>query len=74
MEVFIFSPPKKHLDHELKTKLNGKKLSQTNSFQYLGIHLHKFLPSKHLVNNVAIKLNKTNVVLSKIRHYVDIKI
>ena len=28
-ELLMFSPPKKQLDHELKIKLNGKKLDQT---------------------------------------------
>ena len=35
----MFSPHKKQLDHELKIKLNGKKLYQTDSVKYVGIHL-----------------------------------
>ena len=30
-EVVMFNPPKKQLDHELKIKLNGKNLYQTES-------------------------------------------
>ena len=37
----MFSPPKKQPDHKLKLKLDGKKLYQTDSVKYLGIHLGK---------------------------------
>ena len=69
----MLSPPTKQLDHELKIKLNGKKLHQTYSAKYRGIHVDKYLTWKHQINNVAIKLNKGNAMLSKIRHYVNIK-
>ena len=64
---------KKQLDRELKLKLNGKKLYQADSFKYLGIHLDKYVTWKHQINSVATKLNKANAIISKIRHYVDIK-
>ena len=64
---------KKQLNHKLKIKLNGKTFYQTNSVKYLRIHLDKHLTSKRQINNVAIKLNKANAMLSKIRHYVEIK-
>ena len=67
------SLPKKQPDHELKIKLNGKKLYKTDSVMYLGIDLYKYLTWKHQINNVTMKLNETNAMLSKIRHYVDIK-
>ena len=46
---------------------------QTDPVKYLGIHLDKYFNWKHQINNVAIKLNNANAVLSKIRHNVDIK-
>ena len=67
------SLPKKQPDHELKIKRNGKKLYKTDSVMYLGIDLDKYLTWKHQINNVTIKLNEANAMLSKIRHYVDIK-
>ena len=77
-ELVIFSPRKKQLDRELKTtkkiRLNCKKLYQTDSVKYLGIHLYKYLIWKFHVNNVALKLNKANAMLTKIKHYVDIKL
>ena len=72
-ELGMFSPPKKQLDHELKLKLNDKKLHQTDSVKYLEIHLGKYFTSEHQIKNAAIKLNKANAVLTKIRHCVDMK-
>ena len=69
----MFNPLKKQLDHELKIKLNGKKLYQTDSVKYLGMYIDKNLTWKHHVNNVAIKLSTANAMLSKIRHYIDKK-
>ena len=54
-------------------KLNGKKLYQNDSGKYVWIHLDKYLTWMHQINNAAIKLNKANAMLSKLRHYVDIK-
>ena len=53
--------------------LNGKKLYWADSVKYLKIDLDKYITWKHQINNVSIKLNKTNAMLSKIRHYVEIK-
>ena len=47
--------------------------SLTNSVEYIGIHLDKYLTWKHQINNVAVNVNKINAILSKIRHYIDIK-
>ena len=64
---------KNQLDHELEIKLSGKQLYQTDSVKCLRIHLDKYLTWKHEINNVAIKLDKGNSTLSKIRNYVGIK-
>ena len=69
----MFNSLKKQLDHELKIKLNGKKLYQTDSVKYLGMYIDKNLTWKHHVNNVAIKFSTANAMLSKIRHYIDKK-
>ena len=58
MELVLFNPPEKQLDHELKRKLDGKKCCQTNSVKYLGIHMDKNLTWKRIHNTV--KLNETN--------------
>ena len=58
---------RKTLNHELKIKLMGKMLYQTGLVKYLGIHLDKYLTGKHQINNVAIELNKANIIV--IKHY-----
>lgn len=65
---YVYSPPEKQIDHAMKIKLNGKKLYQTNSVKYLGIHFDIYLFWKHQINNADEKLNKENAILSKIRY------
>ena len=37
-ELFVFTSPKKQLYSGLRIKLNGKRLYETDSVKYLGIH------------------------------------
>ena len=69
----LFTSSKKQLDCDLKIKLNGKRLYETDSVRYLGIQIDKRLTWKQQINNVALKLNKANAMLSKLRHVLDIK-
>ena len=71
-ELVLFTSSKKQLDCDLKIKLNGKKLYKTDSVKYLGIQIDKRLTRKQQIN-VALKLNKANAMLSKLRHVLDIK-
>ena len=68
----MFNKTKNQLDHEV-TIVNGKELHQTYSIEYLCVYLDKYLSWKHQIDDAAIKLNKANAMLSKIRHYIDIK-
>ena len=68
----MFNKTKNQLDHEV-TIVNGKRLHQTYSIEYLCVYLDKYLSWKHQIDDAAIKLNKANAMLSKIRHYIDIK-
>ena len=70
-ELVLFK--KKQMDCDLKVKLNGQKIYETDSVKYLGIKIDKNLSWENQINNVSIKLNKANAMLSKIRHYVDFK-
>ena len=72
-ELVLFTSSKKQLDCDLKIKLNGKRLYETDSVRYLGIQIDKRLTWKQQINNVALKLNKANAMLSKLRHVLDIK-
>ena len=57
----------------MKLKLNGKRLYTTNSVKYLGIKIDENLNWHQQINNVAVKLNRANAMLSKVRHFVDKK-
>ena len=72
-ELVLFTSSKKQLDCDLKIKLNGKRLNETDSVKYLGIQIDKRLTWKQHINHVALKLNKANAMLSKLRHVLDIK-
>ena len=72
-ELVLFTSSKKQLDCNLKIKLKGKRLYEVDSVRYLGIQIDKRLTWKQQINNVALKLNKANAMLSKLRHVLDIK-
>ena len=72
-ELVLFTSSKKQLDCDLKIKLNGKRLNETDSVKYLGIQIEKRLTWKKHINHVALKLNKATAMLSKSRHALDIK-
>ena len=68
-EVVLFKSSRKLTDVPLKLKLNGKRLYPTNSVKYLGINIDENLTWKQQISDIAIKLNKTNGILSKLRHF-----
>ena len=72
-ELVLFTSSKKQLDCDLKIKLNGKRLYETDSVKYLGIQIGKRLTWRQHINHVALKLNKANAMFSKLRHVSDIK-
>ena len=72
-ELVLFTSSKKQLDFDLKIKLNGKRLYETDSVKYLGVQVDKRLTWKQHIDHAALKLNKANAMLSKLRHVLDIK-
>ena len=62
------------LEGDLKIKLCGKKLYPTESVKYLGVKIDTNLTWQHHVNDLSIKLNRTNALVFKIRKYVSPKI
>ena len=72
-ELVIFKYPRKVLSDEIKIKLTGKRLYPSNSVKYLGVRIDKFLHRHDQVNNIAVKLNRANALLLKIRNYVNMK-
>ena len=69
--MILFKPTKKPLDGQLKLKLNGKRLYQTSLVKYLGIKIDEYLTWQDHINNIAIKLNKANAMLYKVRQFVN---
>ena len=57
----------------MNLKLDGKRLYTTNSAKYLGIKIDETINWKQQINNVAVKLNRADAMLSKVRHFVHKK-
>ena len=70
-EVVLFKSLRKQTETILKLKLNGKRLYTTDSVKYLGIRIDENLSWHQQINNVPIKLNRANAMLSKVRDFVD---
>ena len=64
---------RKLTDIPLKLKLNGKRLYHANSGKHLGINIDENLNWKQPVSDIDIKLNKENGILSKLRHFINMK-
>ena len=71
-ELVIFKHQRKKLDCEVKIKLNRKRLYPTDSVEYLCIRIDKNLNWKHHVSDIAIKLNRADALLFKIRNFINI--
>ena len=72
-ELVIFKSPRKVLLDEIKIKLSGKRLYPSNSVKYLGIKIDRFLHWHDQVNSIAVKRNRVNALLLKIRNHVNTK-
>ena len=67
-ELVIFKSPRKVLLDEIKIKLSGKRLYPSSSGKYLGIKIDRFSHWHDQVNSIAVKLNRANALLLKIRN------
>ena len=70
-EFVIFRSPRKPIDFEVNIKLNGKRLYPSSYVKYLGVLIDEHLSWKYHINELLKKLNRSNSLLSKIRHYVN---
>ena len=64
----------KEMGFDLKLKLNGKRLYPTTSVKYLGIKTDENLTWTDHIKDTAIKLNRANAMLFKVREFANIKI
>ena len=73
-ELILFKPKMKKLDFDLKLRLNGKRIYPTKSVKYLGIKTDENLTWIDHIDDIAIKLNKANAMLFKVREFLNTKI
>ena len=70
-ELVISKSPRKALLDEIKIKISGKRFHPSNSIKYLGVKIDRYLHWHD--QDIAVKLNRTNALLLKIRNYVNMK-
>ena len=70
-ELIIFRDPRKIYNHELKIKLNGKRLIPCKSVKYLGIYIDCHFNWKVHQTEIPSKLSRAIGMLCKIRHFVN---
>ena len=70
-ELVIFKHQRKDIDSPIKIKLSHTRLYPSKSVKYLGIKIDENLNWKQHIHDIAIKLNRANVLLSIIRNYVN---
>ena len=71
-QLVIFKHQRKKIDSEVKIKLNRKRLYPTDSVKYLGIRIDENSNWKHHLSNIAIKLNRANVLLFKMSNSINL--
>ena len=72
--MLIFKSKQKKFEGDLKFKLCGRRLYPTESVKCFGVKIDTNLSCQYLVNDLSIKLNRTNALLFKMRKYVSLKI
>ena len=63
--MVIFKSKQKKFEGDLKIKLSGKRLYPTESVKYLGVKIDTNLSWQYHVNDLSVKLNRANALLSK---------
>lgn len=72
-KAILFKLARKEKDSPLKLKLTWKRLCPVKSMKYLSIKFDEILNWKQQISHLAISLNRANVILSKLRHFIDRK-
>ena len=70
-EAVLFRHPKKKLNYKIKLKLNGKSIYFSSHVKYLGVILDEHLNWSYHMTNLAVKLRRSNGIISKLRHSVS---
>ena len=69
----IFRPPQKLVNYPINLKINSQILMHENSIKYLGIMIDSHLNWKSQVSYISKKIKRNIGILSKIRHFVNLK-
>ena len=72
-EPIMFKSRRKVLSDEMKIKDTKKTTHSSNSVKSLGVRIDEFFYFCDQVNDIAVKLNRVNVLLLKSRTYVNMK-
>ena len=72
--MVIFKSKRKKLNDTVKIKLSGKRIYPTASVKYFGVNIDQHPTSQRHINDLSVKLNRANVLLFRIRKFVDDKI
>ena len=67
-KLIIFHRNTLSIDHSLKRKFHGKRLSPSQSVKHLGVFLDEHLQWNERIAHVKIQLNRGISILSKIKH------
>ena len=70
-ELILFKDPRKRLNHDLKIKIDGKRLVPQKFVKYLGIYIDCHLNWKKQVCEITSRLSRANGMLCKVRHFVS---
>ena len=62
------------IDFDFKLELNRKRIYPNNSVKYLGIKIDENLTWIDHINDIAIRFNRANAMLFKVREFVNTKI
>ena len=75
LNLYFFNLQGQYLLKKAKIRLSGKRLYSSNSIKYLGVRIDRLLHWYDQTNSFAVKLNRANVLLLKIRNcqYENIK-
>ena len=68
-EMVLFHSPFKKTSLNISIKLNNSRLERLHDVGYLGIQIDEYLSWKKQIQNVCVKLSRTNGILSILRHY-----
>ena len=69
-EFVLFKHQRRHINFDLRIKINGQRLYPSSFIKYLGVYVDENLNwSKH-IENLSVKLRRANGALSKLRYLI----